>query len=189
MQQSEKIDVRIPLGIFVCVTGVSGSGKSSLITEILYKSVRNHLYDTKEIPGKCEAVLGMDNIDKVINVSQEPIGRTPRSNPATYIEVFDDIRDLFANTIEAKARGYTKSRFSFNVKGGCCEKCGGDGVKRISMNFLPDVFVTCDECGGRRYNEETLQVTYKGKNIFDVLEMTCEEAERFLKTFLRFTAR
>lgn len=177
----KKIDVRIPLGIFVCVTGVSGSGKSSLITEILYKSVRNHLYDTKEIPGKCEAVLGMDNIDKVINVSQEPIGRTPRSNPATYIEVFDDIRDLFANTIEAKARGYTKSRFSFNVKGGCCEKCGGDGVKRISMNFLPDVFVTCDECGGRRYNEETLQVTYKGKNIFDVLEMTCEEAERFFE--------
>lgn len=177
----KKIDVKIPLGIFVCVTGVSGSGKSSLITEILYKSVRNHLYDTKEVPGKCEAVLGMNHIDKVINVSQEPIGRTPRSNPATYIEVFDDIRDLFANTIESKARGYTKSRFSFNVKGGCCEKCGGDGVKRISMNFLPDVFVTCDECGGRRYNEETLQVTYKGKNIFDVLEMTCEEAERFFE--------
>lgn len=177
----KKIDVKIPLGSFVCVTGVSGSGKSSLITEILYKTVRNRIYNTKEIPGKCEEVLGIDNIDKVINVSQEPIGRTPRSNPATYIGVFDDIRELFASTIEAKARGYTKSRFSFNVKGGRCEKCEGDGVKRISMNFLPDVFVTCDECGGKRYNEETLQVTFKGKNIFDVLDMTCEDAANFFE--------
>ncbi len=177
----KKIDVKIPLGSFVCVTGVSGSGKSSLVTEILYKAIRNYLYDTKEVPGKCEEILGMDNIDKVINVSQEPIGRTPRSNPATYIGVFDDIRDLFSNTLEAKARGYTKSRFSFNVKGGRCEKCEGDGVKRIMMNFLPDVYVTCDECGGKRYNEETLQVTFKGKNIYDVLDMTSEDAVEFFK--------
>jgi excinuclease ABC subunit A len=177
----KNIDVNIPLGNFVCVTGVSGSGKSSLITEILYKTVRNALYDTKEVPGACDGVFGINNIDKVINVSQEPIGKTPRSNPATYIGVFDDIRDLFANTIEAKARGYTKSRFSFNVKGGRCEKCEGDGVTRISMNFLPDIYVTCDECGGKRYNEETLQCTYKGKNIYDVLKMTCEDAAEFFK--------
>lgn len=175
------IDVKIPLGLFCCVTGVSGSGKSSLVTEILYKTVKNKLYATKEIPGKNKGVLGIDNIDKVINVSQEPIGRTPRSNPATYIGVFDDIRELFANTLEAKSRGYNKSRFSFNVKGGRCEKCEGDGVKRISMNFLPDVFVICDECGGKRYNQETLQVTYKGKNIFEVLDMTCEDAAEFFK--------
>ena len=177
----KKITVKIPLGLFCCVTGVSGSGKSSLVTEILYKTIRNKLYLSKEIPGKNGGVLGIDNIDKVINVSQEPIGRTPRSNPATYIGVFDDIRELFANTVEAKARGYSKGRFSFNVKGGRCEKCEGDGVKRISMNFLPDVYVTCDECGGKRYNQETLQVTYKGKNIYEVLEMTCEDAMEFFK--------
>ena len=177
----KNIDVKIPLGLFCCVTGVSGSGKSSLVTEILYKTIKNKLYSSKEIPGKNKQVLGIDNIDKVINVSQEPIGRTPRSNPATYIGVFDDIRDLFASTLEAKSRGYNKGRFSFNVKGGRCEKCEGDGVKRISMNFLPDVFVICDECGGKRYNHETLQVTYKGKNIFEVLDMTCEDAMEFFK--------
>ena len=177
----KKVTVKIPLGLFCCVTGVSGSGKSSLVTEILYKTIKNKLYLSKEIPGKNGGVLGIDNIDKVINVSQEPIGRTPRSNPATYIGVFDDIRELFANTVEAKARGYAKGRFSFNVKGGRCEKCEGDGVKRISMNFLPDVYVTCDECGGKRYNQETLQVTYKGKNIFEVLDMTCEDAMEFFK--------
>ena len=175
----KNLDVDIPLGVFCCVTGVSGSGKSSLVTEIIYKTIKNRLYNTKEIPGECDEVLGIDNIDKVINVSQEPIGRTPRSNPATYIGVFDDIRELFASTLEAKSRGYTKGRFSFNVKGGRCEKCEGDGVKRISMNFLPDVYVTCDECGGKRYNEETLQVTYKGKNIFEILDMTCEDAKEF----------
>jgi excinuclease ABC subunit A len=177
----KNITVDIPLGNFTCVTGVSGSGKSSLITEILYKTVRNTLYNTKEVVGKSDGVFGISNIDKVINVSQEPIGKTPRSNPATYIGVFDDIRALFANTIEAKARGYEKGRFSFNVKGGRCEKCQGDGVTRISMNFLPDIFVTCDECGGKRYNEETLQCTYKGKSIYDVLKMTVEDAAEFFK--------
>ena len=177
----KNVNVDIPLGCFTCVTGVSGSGKSSLVTETLYKTIQVQLYGTKVKPGEVTEILGLGNIDKVINVSQEPIGRTPRSNPATYIGVFDDIRDLFASTLEAKSRGFEKSRFSFNVKGGRCEKCEGDGVKRISMNFMPDVYVICDECLGKRYNHETLQVTYKGKNIADVLDMTCEEAMYFFE--------
>lgn len=177
----KNIDVDIPLGEFVCVTGVSGSGKSSLITETLYLTIMQKLNSSKVKPGECKEILGLDNIDKVINVSQEPIGRSPRSNPATYIGVFDDIRDLFASTIDAKTKGFDKSRFSFNVKGGRCEKCEGDGVKRISMNFMPDVYVVCDECHGKRYNEETLTVTYRGKTIADVLDMTCEEAMHFFE--------
>ena len=172
----KKINVKIPLNTFTVVTGVSGSGKSSLITETLYKTVRKVLYDSKEEPGKCETILGINNIDKVINVSQEPIGKNPRSNPVTYIDVFSDIRSVFANTKLARSRGYTQSRFSFNVKGGRCESCQGDGVKEIKMNFLPSVYVTCSECGGKRYTKETLEVTYKGKNIYDVLDMTVEEA-------------
>lgn len=171
------IDVKIPLGCLNIITGVSGSGKSSLITEILYKRIVKDLNpSSKLIPGKCDCILGLKEIDKVINVSQEPIGKTPRSNPATYIGVFDDIRELFAATKTSRARGYDKGRFSFNVRGGRCEKCEGDGVKRISMNFLPDVYVTCEECNGKRYNIDTLEVTYKGKNIADVLDMTAEEA-------------
>lgn len=177
----KKIDVKIPLGAFVLVTGVSGSGKSSLVTEVLYKNTYNYLNRGKYEAGKVKSIKGLENIDKVINISQDPIGKTPRSNPATYIGVFDDIRDLFASTKEAKAKGYTKSHFSFNVKGGRCEACEGDGVKRISMAFFPDVFVQCEECHGRRYNDETLQVTYKGKSIYDVLEMTCEDASVFFQ--------
>ena len=177
----KNVDVDIPLGTFTCVTGVSGSGKSSLVTETLYKTIQVQLNGTKVKPGEVKEILGLGNIDKVINVSQEPIGRTPRSNPATYIGVFDDIRELFASTIEAKSRGFEKSRFSFNVRGGRCEKCEGDGVKRISMNFMPDVYVICDECLGKRYNHETLQVTYKGKTIADVLDMTSEEAMYFFE--------
>ena len=177
----KKINVKIPLGCFVCVTGVSGSGKSSLVTEILYKNVYNSLNRGKLEAGKVASISGLENIDKVINISQDPIGKTPRSNPATYIGVFDDIRDLFASTKEARAKGFLKSRFSFNVKGGRCEACEGDGVKRISMSFFPDVYVQCEECRGKRYNDETLSVTYKGKNIYDVLEMTCEDAAEFFK--------
>jgi len=177
----KNIDVRIPLGCFVAVTGVSGSGKSSLITEILYKSIEKELKDSDVYPGEHDAILGLENIDKCINISQDPIGRTPRSNPATYTKVFDDIRALFAETIEAKSRGFDKGRFSFNVQGGRCEHCQGDGVKRIPMNFLPDVYVKCDECQGKRYNDETLLVTYKGKNIHDVLEMTVEQALSFFE--------
>ncbi len=177
----KKINVKIPLGCFVCVTGVSGSGKSSLITEVLYKNVYNSLSKGKLEAGKVSSIKGLENIDKVINISQDPIGKTPRSNPATYIGVFDDIRDLFASTKEARAKGYLKSRFSFNVKGGRCEACEGDGVKRISMAFFPDVYVVCEECHGRRYNDETLTVTYKGKNIYDILDMTCEDASEFFK--------
>ncbi|MGI6568880.1 MAG: excinuclease ABC subunit UvrA [Erysipelotrichaceae bacterium] len=173
------IDVKIPLGTFVCVTGVSGSGKSTLVNEIIGKSVRQYLGNPRVKPGKSGKILGLENIDKIIEIDQNPIGRTPRSNPATYTSVFDDIRDLFALTPEAKLRGYTKSRFSFNVPGGRCDACLGDGVKRISMNFLPDVYVVCDVCDGKRYNEETLQVYYKGKNIYDVLEMTVEDALEF----------
>ena len=175
------VDVDIPLGTFTCVTGVSGSGKSSLVTETLYKTIIQKMYGTKVKPGECDEVVGLKNIDKVINVSQEPIGRSPRSNPATYIGVFDDIRELFASTIDAKSKGFDKSRFSFNVRGGRCEKCEGDGVKRISMNFMPDVYVVCDECNGKRYNDETLTVTYKGKNIADVLDMRAEEAMYFFE--------
>lgn len=177
----KNIDVKIPLGKFVCVTGVSGSGKSSLINEILYKAVASNLYKTKEKPGKHKKIIGLENIDKVIDISQAPIGRTPRSNPATYVGVFDDIRDVFASTKEAKMRGYDKGRFSFNVKGGRCEACWGDGVKKIEMHFLPDVYVPCEVCHGTRYNRETLQIKYKGKSIYDVLEMNVEEALEFFK--------
>ena len=175
------INVKFPLGKFICVTGVSGSGKSSLVNEILYKSVASNLYKTKVKPGKHKKIIGLENIDKVIDISQTPIGRTPRSNPATYVGVFDDIRDVFAQTKEAKMRGYDKGRFSFNVKGGRCEACWGDGVKKIEMHFLPDVYVPCEVCHGTRYNRETLQIKYKGKSIYDVLEMNVEEALEFLK--------
>ena len=177
----KKVNVKIPLGCLVLVTGVSGSGKSSLVTEVLYKNTYNYLNRSKMEAGKVKQIKGLENIDKVINISQDPIGKTPRSNPATYIGVFDDIRDLFASTKDARAKGYTKSHFSFNVKGGRCEACEGDGVKRISMSFFPDVYVQCEECHGRRYNDETLAITYKGKNIYDVLEMTCEDATTFFE--------
>ena len=177
----KNIDVKFPLGKFICVTRVSGSGKSTLVNQILYKAVAKNLYKSKEKPGKFKKILGLENIDKVIDISQAPIGRTPRSNPATYVGVFDDIRDVFTNTKEAKIRGYDKGRFSFNVKGGRCEACMGDGVKKIEMHFLPDVYVPCEVCGGTRYNRETLQIKYKGKNIYDVLNMNVEEALEFFK--------
>ncbi|MBP3210480.1 MAG: excinuclease ABC subunit UvrA [Oscillospiraceae bacterium] len=175
----KNIDVEFPLGKFVCVTGVSGSGKSSLVNEILYKTVAAVKNRAKTRPGICKGIDGLENIDKVICIDQTPIGRTPRSNPATYTGVFNDIRDLFASTQDAKLRGYTGSRFSFNVKGGRCETCGGDGLLKIEMHFLPDVYVPCEVCGGKRYNRETLEVKYKGKNIADVLDMTIEEACSF----------
>ena len=175
----KNINVKFPLGKFNVVTGVSGSGKSTLVNDILGKSLMRYVYQSKERPGLHKEILGIENIDKVIEVSQDPIGRTPRSNPVTYTGVFDDIRDLFAQTNEAKMRGYDKGRFSFNVKGGRCEACQGDGLKKISMHFLPDVYVPCEQCEGKRYNEETLQVTYKDKNIYVVLEMTVEEALDF----------
>ena len=175
----KNINVKFPLGKFNVVTGVSGSGNSTLVNDILGKSLMRYVYQSKERPGLHKEILGIENIDKVIEVSQDPIGRTPRSNPVTYTGVFDDIRDLFAQTNEAKMRGYDKGRFSFNVKGGRCEACQGDGLKKISMHFLPDVYVPCEQCEGKRYNEETLQVTYKDKNIYDVLEMTVEEAVDF----------
>ena len=177
----KNVNVKIPLGKMVCVTGVSGSGKSTLVNEIIYKVVRNNLYKVKEKPGEYKSVKGLENIDKVIDISQDPIGRTPRSNPATYVGVFDDIREVFTNTKEAKMRGYDKSRFSFNVKGGRCEACYGDGVKKIEMHFLPDVYVPCEVCGGTRYNQETLQIKYKDKNIYDVLEMRVNEAIEFFE--------
>ena len=175
------IDVEFPLGVMTCVTGVSGSGKSSLVNEILYKRLARELNRARTIPGKHDAIEGMEQLDKVINIDQSPIGRTPRSNPATYTGVFDLIRDLFAATPDAKARGYKKGRFSFNVKGGRCEACSGDGILKIEMHFLPDVYVPCEVCGGKRYNRETLEVHYKGKSIYDVLNMTVEEALHFFE--------
>ena len=165
--------------MFTCITGVSGSGKSSLVNEILYKRLARDLNYAKLYPGKHDDILGEDYLDKVINIDQSPIGRTPRSNPATYTGLFDMIRDLYAQTNEAKMRGYSKGRFSFNVKGGRCEACCGDGIIKIEMNFLPDIYVPCDVCGGKRYNRETLEVKYKGKTISDVLDMTVEEALSF----------
>lgn len=175
----KNIDVKIPLGVMTCVTGVSGSGKSSLVNEILYKSLARKLNHARTIPGKHKCIEGVEQLDKVINIDQSPIGRTPRSNPATYTGVFDQIRDLFAATSDAKARGYKKGRFSFNVKGGRCEACSGDGILKIEMHFLPDVYVPCEVCHGKRYNRETLEVKYKGKSIYDVLNMTVEEALEF----------
>ncbi|MBS6194689.1 MAG: excinuclease ABC subunit UvrA [Clostridiales bacterium] len=177
----KNIDVKFPLGVLTCVTGVSGSGKSSLVNEILYKSLAKGLNRARVVPGECRAVEGMEQLDKVINIDQSPIGRTPRSNPATYTGVFDQIRDLFAATADAKARGYKKGRFSFNVKGGRCEACSGDGIIKIEMHFLPDVYVPCEVCQGKRYNRETLEVKYKGKSIYDVLDMTVEEAVKFFE--------
>ncbi len=179
------IDVELPLGVFTCVTGVSGSGKSTLVNEILYKSLAQQLNRAKARPGRHKGIKGIENIDKVIVIDQSPIGRTPRSNPATYTGVFDDIRDVFAMTPEAKMRGYKKGRFSFNVKGGRCEACNGDGIIKIEMHFLPDVYVPCEVCKGKRYNRETLQVKYKGKNIFNILDMTVEEALEFFENIPR----
>ncbi len=175
----KNINVKIPLGVFTCVTGVSGSGKSTLVNEVLYKTASKEINKSNEKPGKCKEIKGLENIDKIINIDQSPIGRTPRSNPATYTGVFDIIRDLFATTNEAKLRGYQKGRFSFNVPGGRCEACQGDGVLRIEMHFLPEIYVPCEVCKGKRYNQETLEVKYKGKTIADVLDMTVEEALEF----------
>ena len=177
----KNINVTIPLGLFTCVTGVSGSGKSTLVNEVLYKTLAQKINKANEKPGKCKAIKGIENIDKIIDIDQSPIGRTPRSNPATYTGVFDIIRDIFATTNEAKMRGYTKGRFSFNVAGGRCESCKGDGVHKIEMHFLPDIYVPCEVCKGKRYNRETLEVKYKGKNIADVLDMTVEEALKFFE--------
>ena len=181
----KNINVKFPLGQFICVTGVSGSGKSTLVNEILYKTIARDLNGSNEKPGKCKEVKGLENIDKIINIDQSPIGRTPRSNPATYTGVFDFIRDIFANTNEAKMRGYEKGRFSFNVSGGRCEACNGDGILKIEMHFLPDIYVPCEVCKGKRYNKETLEVKYKGKTISDVLDMTVEEALEFFKNIPR----
>ena len=177
----KNITVEIPLGVMTCVTGVSGSGKSSLINEIVYKALARSLNRARTIPGVYDEIKGTDKLDKVIAIDQSPIGRTPRSNPATYTGIFDLIRDLFASTADAKAKGYGKGRFSFNVKGGRCEACSGDGIIKIEMHFLPDVYVPCEVCGGKRYNRETLEVKYKGKSIYDVLNMTVEEALKFFE--------
>ncbi len=185
----KQIDVNLPLGVFTCVTGVSGSGKSSLINEVLYKSAARTLNRANTFPGKHRSIEGLKALDKVINIDQSPIGRTPRSNPATYTGVFDLIRELFANTSDAKARGYTKGRFSFNVKGGRCEACAGDGILKIEMHFLPDVYVPCEVCGGKRYSRETLEVHYKGKSIYDVLDMTVEEALDFFQNVPKIRSR
>jgi len=179
----KNVDVTFPLGVFTAITGVSGSGKSTLVNDILYTSLANKLNGAKQVPGRHKKVDGLEHLDKVIHVDQSPIGRTPRSNPATYTGVFDHIRKLFAETNEAKVRGYTPGRFSFNVKGGRCEACSGDGTLKIEMNFLPDVYVPCETCQGKRYNRETLEVHYKGKTISDVLEMPVEEAAEFFAAF------
>lgn len=181
----KNIDVKIPLGLFTCVTGVSGSGKSSLVNQILYKALAQKLSHSKLRPGKYKDIKGIEYLDKVIEIDQSPIGRTPRSNPATYTGVFDYIREVFAMTPEAKMRGYQKGRFSFNVKGGRCEACSGDGILKVEMHFLPDVYVPCEVCKGKRYNRETLQIKYKGKNIADILDMTVEEGLEFFKNIPR----
>ncbi len=181
----KNISVKFPLGEFICVTGVSGSGKSTLINEVLYKNINKALNKSNEKVGSCKEVKGLHNIDKIINIDQSPIGRTPRSNPATYTGVFDFIREIFATTNEAKMRGYDKGRFSFNVPGGRCEACSGDGIIKIEMNFLSDVYVPCEVCKGKRYNKETLEVKYKGKSISDVLDMTVEEALQFFENIPR----
>ncbi|MDE7226146.1 MAG: ATP-binding cassette domain-containing protein, partial [Ruminococcus sp.] len=177
----KNIDVTIPLGEFICITGVSGSGKSSLVNEIIYKHLANRLNRAKTLAGNFDSIEGIENLDKVICIDQSPIGRTPRSNPATYTGVFTDIRELFAQTPDAKAKGYKIGRFSFNIKGGRCEACEGDGIIKIEMHFLPDVYVPCEVCKGKRYNRETLEVHYKGKSIYDVLEMTVDEGVEFFE--------
>ena len=183
------MDIDIPLGLFTCVTGVSGSGKSSFVNEILYKTLAAKLNRAKTKPGSYDSMEGVEQLDKIIAIDQAPIGRTPRSNPATYTGLFTDIRDLFASTNDAKMRGYGTGRFSFNVKGGRCEACEGDGIVKIEMHFLPDIFVPCEVCKGRRYNRETLEVKYKGKNIHDVLEMTVEEGLKFFENLPKISRK
>ena len=186
----KNVDVKFPLGVITCVTGVSGSGKSSLVNEILYKNAYVKLYSAKKVkPGKVKRIEGLEEIERIVHISQQPIGRTPRSNPATYTGVFDDIREVFSQTTDAKVKGYDKSRFSFNVRGGRCEACGGDGVKRISMHFLPDVYVPCEVCKGSRYQQETLNIRFKGKNISDVLGMTIEDALEFFDAFPKIKSK
>ncbi len=185
----KNVNVEIPLGCFTCVTGVSGSGKSTLVNQIIYKKLSNILYKSKEKAGKHKEIKGIENIDKVINIDQSPIGRTPRSNPATYTGVFTDIREVFAQTKDAKMRGYTSSRFSFNVKGGRCEACQGDGIVKIEMHFLPDIFVPCEVCKGKRYDRETLDIYYKDKNIYDILEMTIEEGHKFFENIPKISRK
>jgi excinuclease ABC subunit A len=185
----KNIDVKFPLGIFTCVTGVSGSGKSSLVNEILYKRLAHDLNRAHTHPGAHKGIKGIEQLDKIIDINQSPIGRTPRSNPATYTNVFNDIREVFASTNEAKIRGYKSGRFSFNVKGGRCEACAGDGIKKIEMHFLADVYVPCEVCKGKRYNRETLEVKYKGKNIYEVLDMTIDEAVEFFENLPKISRK
>ena len=185
----KNVDIEIPLGTFTCVTGVSGSGKSSLVNEVLFKVLANDLNRAKQKPGKFRSISGLEYLDKVIDIDQSPIGRTPRSNPATYTGLFGDIRSLFASTADAKARGYGSGRFSFNVKGGRCESCQGDGIIKIEMHFLPDIFMPCEVCKGKRYNRETLEVKFKGKSIADVLDMTVEEGMEFFESIPKIANR